>query len=130
MKFEEVLPYLRNGYLIYKKNWKDKDFYLSLKDKKSNDCAILSLNEIMEDDWKFRDDRKYMGFGEAFELMKKGHKIRHKAWDNKAYAYITKDLRPKIMGHCIRFVWEEGFGEPTFCLDESEMLDNNWYVVE
>ena len=52
MKFEEVLPALRERKEIKRKNWKSYLSYFAT----DNDIDVLNLNDVLADDWEIVDE--------------------------------------------------------------------------
>lgn len=145
MKFYEALKkMMEEGMQIKRKDWDKGEFWEYKADEYHQEIVYHERDfyychgevtsilpaDFLADDWEIRDDKKYMSFGEAFELMKKGHKIKHKLW-GASYLYIdNKNNILKIKGYCTTPVRINSFGRYIFSLDEEDVLDNNWYVIE
>jgi hypothetical protein len=87
MKFEEVLPLLREGKYVKRKSWKDAKFA-------HRDCAFVTFDkDILDgDDWELYDPRTYMNFLEAVKVAKEtGKKLIRKSWYGGCYLKIMAD---------------------------------------
>jgi hypothetical protein len=65
MKFEEVLPLLREGKYVKRKSWKDAKFA-------HRDCAFVTFDkDILDgDDWELYNPRTYMNFLDAVKVAR------------------------------------------------------------
>lgn len=58
MKFEEVLPALRDGKKVRRASWENKDFTLSFDDLDNSYPHSLYFNDIFADDWEIVEEHE------------------------------------------------------------------------
>jgi hypothetical protein len=69
MKFEEILPALREGKKVRRKVWYPLKFARKGYQAEENE-VYLSGDLLYETDWEIIDDRQYMNFLEAVSVAK------------------------------------------------------------
>lgn len=119
MNIIEALKEVRNGNLVSRKSW-FHNIALRISSKSDEIVAYnisttaeieykFTENDVLADDWVIKHFKRSLTFVEAFKEIKNGKKVRRQAWNDDSDIDINTRLG---------------------CLVPSELLANDWEVVE
>lgn len=119
MNIVEALKEVRDGNTVTRINWFDNIVVMLSSETGKivvhNTCTnedldyLFTADDVQADNWVIKHYRRSLTFIEAFKEVKNGKKVRRKAWNDDSDIDINTRLG---------------------CLEPSELLANDWEVVE
>lgn len=129
MKFEEILPYLRNGEKIRQDDWKKGEYICIPIDSllirtQNNEEYILDNYDFKIDNWELYDETEYFDFNQVLKYLEEGKCVSRKNWKKLSchHQYIFKDKTDKKLYNDRE--------ERIYWIADEDIFAKDWFLID